>query len=86
MHNRRRRASLLSAERECHTSAVSFDATLCPPKYPITSPGVSSIFNASTNLDGQQMQKSDAVRARDDMMLLQAPIFSATEVCLSSIA
>jgi hypothetical protein len=32
------------------------------------------------------MQKSDAVRARDDMMLLQAPIFSATEVCLSSIA
>jgi hypothetical protein len=32
------------------------------------------------------MQKSDAVCACDDMMLLQAPIFSATEVRLSSIA
>jgi hypothetical protein len=29
------------------------------------------------------MQKSDAVCACDDMMLLQAPIFSATEVCLT---
>jgi len=85
MHNRRRRASLLSAERECHTSAVSFDATLCPPKYPITSPEFlqSSIL---PHLGGQQTQKSDAVCACDDMMLLQAPIFSATEVCLSLIA
>jgi hypothetical protein len=32
------------------------------------------------------MQKSDAVRACDDMMLLQAQNFSATEVCLSLIA
>jgi hypothetical protein len=32
------------------------------------------------------MQKSDAVCACDDMMLLQAQIFSATEVRLSLIA